>query len=67
VNPLTGDILGNPGQKAPETPRKEYNPGILSIFGHTFLTAYSFQRVFPLEEGQLLSGDQNIIFSSISF
>ena len=28
VNPLTGDILGKPGQKAPETPRKEYNPGM---------------------------------------
>ena len=28
VNPLTADIIGNPGHKAPETPRKEYNPGI---------------------------------------
>ena len=28
VNPLTGDILGKPGQKAPEAPRKEYNPGM---------------------------------------
>ena len=28
VNPLTGDILGKPGQKAPETPRKEYKPGM---------------------------------------
>ena len=28
VNPLTGDILGMPGQKAPEAPRKEYNPGM---------------------------------------
>merc|ERR1711915_241002 len=26
VNPLTGDILGTGGEKAPETPRKVFNP-----------------------------------------
>ena len=29
VNPLTGDILGNPGHQAPDMPRREYNPGML--------------------------------------
>ena len=46
VNPLTGDILGNPGQKAPETPRKEYNPGI-SIISHQNEPSFPFSESIP--------------------
>ena len=66
VNPLTGDILGKPGQKAPETPRKEYNPGMdynATLTNNAMII--SFQKVFPLVDGLHLSGDQLIIYSSI--
>ena len=51
VNPLTGDIIGNPGQKAPETPKKEYNPGMYVMldrieFTH-FLNFFVFRQHSP--------------------
>ena len=58
VNPLTGDILGNRGQKTQETPRKEYNPGMFKPNHHNW-TIFPFKKIFLLEGGQLLSGEWN--------